>query len=196
MGNRWVVAKVRVGWLLGQQRSYGTGVQDCSASWGGGHTDLSLHQHSQAHVRAKLLQKCLIPCDPTGCSLPGSSVHGDSPSKNTRVGFHALLQGIFLTRRSNPCLLHLLYWQAGSLPLNHLGRQAEPPKIIYFSWSKITIYLKNHDSLSQGHPLSAMGEEISLHQWVFFFPIVICQYSKIFFYKKYNICNVQQSGMQ
>ena len=57
-------------------------------------------------------------------------------------------------------------------------------------------YLKNHDSLSQGHPLSAMGEEISLHQWVFFFPIVICQYSKIFFCKKYNICNVQQSGMQ
>ena len=27
------------------------------------------------------------------CSLPGSSVHGDSPGKNTRVDFYALLQG-------------------------------------------------------------------------------------------------------
>ena len=29
------------------------------------------------------------------CSLPGSSVHGDSPSKNTGVGCHGLLQKIF-----------------------------------------------------------------------------------------------------
>ena len=37
-----------------------------------------------------------------------SSVHGDSPGKNTGVGCHALLQGIFLTQGSNPCLLYLL----------------------------------------------------------------------------------------
>ena len=30
----------------------------------------------------------------------------DSPGKNTRVGCHALLQGIFPTQRSNPGLLH------------------------------------------------------------------------------------------
>ena len=30
----------------------------------------------------------------------------DSPGKNTGVGCHALLQGIFLTQRSNPCVLH------------------------------------------------------------------------------------------
>ena len=30
-------------------------------------------------------------CDPIGYSLPGSSVHGDSPGKNTSVGCHALL---------------------------------------------------------------------------------------------------------
>ena len=40
---------------------------------------------------------------------------GDSPGKNTGVGCHFLLQGILLTRGSNPSLLHLL--QAGSLPL-------------------------------------------------------------------------------
>ena len=38
------------------------------------------------------------------------------PSKNTGVGFHALLQGIFLTQGSNPCLLCLLHWQPDSLP--------------------------------------------------------------------------------
>ena len=31
-------------------------------------------------------QLCLTLCDPVGCSLPGSSVHGDSPGKNTGVG--------------------------------------------------------------------------------------------------------------
>ena len=41
------------------------------------------------------------------CDLPGSSVHGDFPGKNTGVGCHALLQGIFLTQGSNPHLLHL-----------------------------------------------------------------------------------------
>ena len=39
------------------------------------------------------------------------------PGKNTAVGCHFLLQGIFLTLRSNPRLLH---WQADSLP-------SEPP---------------------------------------------------------------------
>ena len=38
--------------------------------------------------------------------LSGSSVHGDSPGKNTGVGCHFLLQGIFPTQRSNPCLRH------------------------------------------------------------------------------------------
>ena len=36
-------------------------------------------------------------------------------------GLAFLLQGIFLTQGSNPCLLRLLRWQAGSLPLCHLG---------------------------------------------------------------------------
>ena len=45
-------------------------------------------------------------CDPMDCSLPGTSVHGDSPGKNTGVGYHALLQGIFPTKESNPGLLN------------------------------------------------------------------------------------------
>ena len=38
----------------------------------------------------------------------------DSPGKNTGVGHHALLQGIFPTQGSNS-RLSLLHWQAGSL---------------------------------------------------------------------------------
>ena len=45
------------------------------------------------------------------------SVYRYSPGKNTGVGCHALLQGIFLTQGSNPYLLCFLHWQVGSLPL-------------------------------------------------------------------------------
>ena len=42
----------------------------------------------------------------TACSPSGSSVRGDSPGKNTGVGCHALLQGLFPTQVSNPGLPH------------------------------------------------------------------------------------------
>ena len=51
-------------------------------------------------------QSCPTLCNSMGCSLPGSSVHGDSLGKNTGVGHHALLQGIFPTQRLNPGLPH------------------------------------------------------------------------------------------
>ena len=41
----------------------------------------------------------------------------DSPGKNTKVGCHFLLQGIFLTQGSNLHFLCLLHWQVGTLPL-------------------------------------------------------------------------------
>ena len=41
------------------------------------------------------------------CSSPVSSVHGGPPGKNTRVGSHALLQGIFPAQGVNE---HLLHW--------------------------------------------------------------------------------------
>ena len=46
----------------------------------------------------------------------------DSPGKNTGVGCHCLLQGIFLTQGSNLHLLHLLNWYVGSLPLVPPGK--------------------------------------------------------------------------
>ena len=64
------------------------------------------------------------------CSVVSSSVrpHGlwparllcpwNFPGKNTRVGCHFLLQGLFLTQGSNLLLLH---WQIDSLSLSHQG---------------------------------------------------------------------------
>ena len=41
---------------------------------------------------------CPTLCNHTDYSQSGSSVHGDSAGKNTGVGCHAFLQGIFATR--------------------------------------------------------------------------------------------------
>ena len=54
----------------------------------------------------RLVTQCLTLCNPVDCSLPGSSVHGDSPGKNTGVGCHAFLQGTFPTQGSDPGLPH------------------------------------------------------------------------------------------
>ena len=69
-------------------------------------------------------------CNPVDYSPPSSSVHGGAPDKNTGVGCHALLQGIFLTKGSNLCLLQLLHWQVlSSLPLVLPGK----PDCLYWS---------------------------------------------------------------
>ena len=52
---------------------------------------------------AKLLRLCSTLCDPMGCN-PQSSSPWDSPDKNTGVGCHAILQGIFPTQGLNPHL--------------------------------------------------------------------------------------------
>ena len=43
------------------------------------------------------------------------------------MGCHALLQGIFPTQGSNPPILRLLRWQAGSLPLMPPGKLSCTP---------------------------------------------------------------------
>ena len=67
------------------------------------------------------------------CSLPGSSVLGDSPGKNNGVGCYALLQGIFPTQGSNPGLPHcrqILYCLSHQGSLNKRDVQFE---IVYFA---------------------------------------------------------------
>ena len=53
----------------------------------------------------------------------------DFPGKNTGVGCHFLVQGIFPTQGSM-CLLH---WQADSLPLCLLGSPSNQAMLFYFT---------------------------------------------------------------
>ena len=60
----------------------------------------------QSAVQCLVSQLCVTLCDPMVCNLPGSWVHGDSPSKNIGVDCHALLQRMFPTQGSNLALPH------------------------------------------------------------------------------------------
>ena len=82
--------------------------------------------------------------DPLGCILPGSSVDRDSPRKNTGMGCHALLQGIFPTQGLNPGLPHcrqILY------SLSHQGS----PRIlewVAYPFSMGTSWCRNQTGVS------------------------------------------------
>ena len=78
------------------------------------------------------------------CSPPSSSVHEDSPGKNTRVDFHALLQEIFPTQGSNPGLLHC------RVILYHLSHQGNPGilKWVAYPFSKVSSWPRNRIKVS------------------------------------------------
>ena len=80
-------------------------------------------------ICVKVAQWCPTLCDPMDYSLPGPSVHRDSPGKNTGVGCHALLQGIFPIQGSNPGLPHCRW----TLPSEPPGKPTnyEEEKIIF-----------------------------------------------------------------
>ena len=72
--------------------------------------------------KVKLLKSCPTLCDPLGCSLPHSSVHGIFQARILEWGCHFLLQGIFPTQGSNLGLL--CYGQM----LYRLSYQGSPTK--------------------------------------------------------------------
>ena len=73
-------------------------------------------------------QLCLTLCDLMDCSPPRSSVHGNSPGKNTGVGCHALLQGMFPIQVSNPGLPHCMWI------LYQLSHQGSPRVLEWVAW--------------------------------------------------------------
>ena len=85
-------------------------------------------------------QSCPTLCDPVDCGPPGSFVHGGSPAKNTGMGYHALLQGIFPTQRSNSGLPHCRWI------LYHLSHQGspndQPSNIIKLGWMPYELCLQ------------------------------------------------------
>ena len=88
-------------------------------------------------VLCLVTQSCQILCDPMDCSPPGSSVCGDSPGKNTGLGFHALLQGISQLR-DRTHVSHI----AGRFSTAWASREAQViPTISVFPSLKINIFL-------------------------------------------------------
>ena len=60
-----------------------------------------------------------------GCQISGLLCPWDSPGKNTGVGSHSLLQGIFPNQELNPGLLHYRWI------LYHLSHQGSPSSLLH-----------------------------------------------------------------
>ena len=70
-------------------------------------------------------------CDPMDCSLPGSSVPGISPGKNTGVGCHFPLQGDLPNPETEPTSLALT---GGFFTDEPPGKPPTKNLAIIFSW--------------------------------------------------------------
>ena len=68
-------------------------------------------------LRAKLLQLCPPFCDPMDGSLPGSFFQGILQAKILEWVAIPSSRESSLTQELDLCLLYLLHWQVGSLPL-------------------------------------------------------------------------------
>ena len=81
---------------------------------------LILSQTFYEKANALVAQSCPTHCNPMDRSPPGFSVHEILQARNTGVGSHSLLQGIFPTQGSNPSVLHCRQI------LHHLSYQGSP----------------------------------------------------------------------
>ena len=78
--------------------------------------------------------------------------HWDSPGKNTEVGCHFLLQGIFLTQGSNP---HLTSSCTGRRILYHKGHLESSQPLCVCEWVCVCV----NNIFPYGHPWGLSGEE-------------------------------------
>ena len=97
----WIIAKI---WEQPMCLSMDEGIKK---TW-----YINTHTHTHTHA----LQSCLTLCDPTDCSLPGSSVLGILQTRILEWVAVPSAPG-FSWPRYWTHLLCLLHWQAGSLPL-------------------------------------------------------------------------------
>ena len=82
-----------------------------------------MHQ-TACELRCSVVSYSLWP--PPGLKLARLFCPWSFPGKNTGVGCHFLLQGIFPTQGLNPHLLRLLHWQVDSLQLAPPGKSHGP----------------------------------------------------------------------
>ena len=83
------------------------------------------------------------------CSLSGSFCPWDFSGKNTEVGCHFILQGIFLTQGSD---LRLLNWQVNSLPLSLLGSPSDALLMARMRISLLPQCLDPQDTIAPSYP--------------------------------------------
>ena len=86
-----------------------------------------MNQNLRMYVVCSVIRSCLDSLRPHGLQPTRLLCPQDSPGKDTGVGCHFLLQGIFLTQGSSLGLLGVLYWQAGSLFIEPPGQPEEVP---------------------------------------------------------------------
>ena len=98
-------------------------------------------------------------CDPMDYSPPRSSVRAIFQARNTEVGCHFLLQGIFLSQGLNPCLLCLLNWQVNLLPPHYLGS-----RIVRVCLLQVRVSFSRRDNSHLYCPFN--GLEIILRIWI------------------------------
>ena len=136
-------------------------------------------------------QSCPTLCNLMACSPLGSSVHGDSPGKNTEVGCHALLQEIFPTQGLNPGLPHCRW-----IPY-HLSHQGRPWILEWVAYGDMLPFPTQDSNQCLLHcrqilyQLSCQGSPVLLVDWLFyhyemahllsdkFFIVVLCSLSGV-----------------
>ena len=126
-------------------------------------------------------------------SPPGFSVHGDSPGKSTRVGCHALFQGIFPTQGLNPGLLHCRWI------LYHLSHQEDQE---YWSGYPIPspgvfMYVNTDNHIGESLPRESMNQQSAPQNPIlccFYFPdcvagnlLLLITFNNIFIFNIYNL---------
>ena len=87
----------------------------------------------------------------------------NSPGKNTGVGYHSLLQGIFLAKGSNPGLLHcrqIIFWAARE-GYNYWGPKALEPVLR----NKRSHHDEKPEHCNDGQTVLSVTREKPLQQW-------------------------------
>ena len=110
-------------------------------------------------------------CHPMDCSLPGSSVHGDSPDKNTGVGCHAFLQGIFPTQGMFSSSTFIYYVYTCMYIYIHICMCIYVENVKHTEVEKIIWWIFYHSDHSLCHSVSIITNLWSL-TWYSFLPLV------------------------
>ena len=101
-----------------------------------------VHQFVRAYCVTLVMSNTFRPCGLQPARLLSPQ---DSLGKNIGVGYHALLQGIFLTQGSNPGLLNLLHCHVYFFTPSASGN---PNKILSKRYIQISKFLDSTDKLN------------------------------------------------